>query len=66
VDTSGNLFIADTGNGRIRKVSASGVITTAGGNGSDGFSSDGGHATSAALDYPHGVAVDASGNLVIW
>ncbi len=63
VDASGNLYIADTYNQRICKVS-NGVITTIAGIGI-GFSGDGGPATAAELDYPHGVAVDASGNLYI-
>ena len=65
VDASGHLFIADTRNQRIRRVSPSGVISTVAGNGSYGFSGDGGPATSASLEYPAGVAVDASGNLFI-
>jgi len=65
VDSAGNLFIADTGNSRIRKVSASGIITTVAGSGTDGFSGDGGPAASASLSEPCGVAVDASGNLFI-
>jgi len=66
VDASGNLFIADTGNNRIRKVSASGIITTVAGNGAPGFAGDGGPATSAELSsYAFGVAVDTSGNLFI-
>jgi uncharacterized protein (TIGR03437 family) len=65
VDASGNLFIADSGNGRIRRVSASGIITTAAGNGTNGFSGDGGPATSAAFAEPQGVALDTSGNLFI-
>jgi len=65
VDASGNLFIADVGNNLIRKVSASGIITTVAGSGSYGFSGDGGPATSASLNTPYGVAVDASGNLLI-
>ncbi len=65
VDGSGNLFIADTGNSRIRKVSTSGIITTAAGNGLYGFSGDGGTAASAQLAFPSGVAVDGSGNLFI-
>ena len=66
VDASGNLFIADSGNNRIRKVSASGIITTVAGDGTTAFSGDGGPATSASL-YLNvgGVAVDASGNLFI-
>ena len=65
VDANGNLFIADVGNQRIRKVSASGIITTVAGTGSLGFSGDGGPATAAELYYPVGVAVDAIGNLFI-
>jgi trimeric autotransporter adhesin len=65
VDTAGNLFIADTGNLRVRKVTPGGVISTVAGNGLYEYSGDGGLATSAALGYPTGVAVDASGNLFI-
>ena len=64
VDTSGSLYIADSLNSRIRKVS-NGVITTVAGNGVNGFSGDNGPATSASLFYPSGVAVDTSGNLYI-
>jgi sugar lactone lactonase YvrE len=65
VDASGNLFIAEGGNNRVRKVSTSGIITTVAGNGTHGFSGDAGPATAAALFFPYGVAVDASGNLFI-
>ena len=65
LDGSGNLFIADTLNNRIRKVDTSGIITTVAGNGSFGFSGDGGPATSASLSFPFGVALDGSGNLFI-
>ena len=65
VDTSGNLFIADLGNNVIRKVDTNGIITTVAGNGTAGFSGDGGPATNANLFWPSGVAVDASGNLFI-
>ena len=65
VDAFGNLFIADTGNYRIRKVNVNGVITTVAGNGTNGYSGDGGLATSASLNIPQGVAVDAFGNLFI-
>ncbi len=64
VDTFGNLYIADTNNHRIRKVSG-GVITTVAGNGTPGFSGDNGPAASAQLSSPYGVAVDAAGNLFI-
>jgi sugar lactone lactonase YvrE len=65
VDGAGNLFIADTSNRRIRKVDSSGTITTVAGNGSDGFSGDGGPATSASLADPWGVALGGAGNLFI-
>ena len=64
VDSAGNLYIADYGNNRIRKVS-NGVITTVAGNGTAGFSGDNGPATSAQLNIPVGVAVDSAGNLYI-
>jgi sugar lactone lactonase YvrE len=64
VDSSGNIFIADTGNQRIRKVSG-GIITTVAGNGTRGYRGDGGAATSAQLDTPTDIKVDASGNLFI-
>ena len=65
VDAAGNLFIADSHNGRIRQVSPDGVIRTVAGNGILGFSGDGGPATDASLNFPQGVAVDAAGNLFI-
>ena len=66
VDAAGNLFIADSGNNVIRRVDASsGTITTAAGNGTPSYGGDGGPATSAQLNYPYGVAVDAAGNLFI-
>jgi uncharacterized protein (TIGR03437 family) len=65
VDGAGNVFIADSGNSSIRKVATNGIITTVAGNGNDGFSGDGGPATSAQLSFPLGVAVDGSGNLFI-
>ncbi len=64
-DASGNLYIADLQNQRIRKVNTSGIISTVAGNGDYGFNGDGGAATSASLNYPGGVAVDVSGNLYI-
>jgi len=66
IDGAGNLYIADTRNGRIRKVDAvSGNISTVAGTSRFGYSGDGGPATSAWLDHPTGVAVDGSGNLYI-
>jgi trimeric autotransporter adhesin len=65
VDAGGNVFFADQGNHRIRRVSAvSGIITTIAGNGTIGFSGDGTAATSASLFNPLGVAVDAGGNVL--
>jgi uncharacterized protein (TIGR03437 family) len=64
VDSMGNLYIADTYNNRIRKVS-NGVITTVAGNGTGGYGGDNGPATSAQVGEPFGVAVDAAGNLYI-
>jgi uncharacterized protein (TIGR03437 family) len=64
VDSAGNLYIADTTNYRIRKVSG-GTITTVAGNGTFGFSGDGGPATGASLNWPVGVAVDSAGDLYI-
>lgn len=62
-DTCGNLYIADTGNNRIRKVPLStGTISTVAGNGTAGYSGDGGSATSAKINYPNGIAVDSSCN----
>jgi trimeric autotransporter adhesin len=66
VDASGNVFIADTNNYRIRMVmKSSGIISTVAGTGLYGFSGDGGLAVSAMLSYPHGVAVDVSGSIYI-
>ncbi len=65
VDTSGNVFIADADNNCVRKVSPGGIITTVAGNGVVGFSGDGGPATSAQINDPEGVAVDAAGNLYV-
>src|SRR5439155_1364158 len=66
LDAGGNLYIADLGNERIRKVAAAtGIITTVAGNGVFGFAGDGGAATNASLSVPAGVALDAGGNLYI-
>jgi len=65
VDNSGNLYIADQFNNRVRKVSADGTITTVAGNGTGSLLGDGGQATSASLHNPFGVAVDSSGNLYV-
>ena len=64
-DKKGNLYIADRNNHRIRKVDTRGIITTVAGNGTAGFSGDGGKATQAQLNLPSGVAVDDKGNIYI-
>jgi sugar lactone lactonase YvrE len=65
IDTDGSLFIADQSNYRVRKVTPNGVIRTIAGNGTKGFSGDGGPATSALLNSPSGIALDIAGNLYI-
>ena len=66
VDAAGDLFIADTGNNVIREVvKATGDIITVAGNGTPGYSGDNGPATDAELYVPHGVAIDAAGDLFI-
>ncbi len=65
VDAAGNVYIADSTNSRIRKVTPDGTITTIAGNGKFNYSGDGGPATSAGLYFPRGVAVDAQGNVYI-
>jgi sugar lactone lactonase YvrE len=70
VDATGNLFIADSQNNVIRKVGTNGIITTVAGDGyvnftAGGYSGDGGAASNAELNWPSGVAVDATGNLFI-
>ncbi len=64
-DAAGNLYIADSGNNRIRRVTAAGIISTIAGNGTPGFSGDGGAATAAQLNYPWGLGVDSAGNVYI-
>ena len=65
VDSSGNLYIADSIGGRVRRVSPSGTITTVAGDGIRGYSGDGGPATSAQIGLVFSVAVDGAGNLYI-
>ncbi|HTB06519.1 MAG TPA: T9SS type A sorting domain-containing protein, partial [Bacteroidia bacterium] len=66
VDDSGNIYIADQGNQRVRKIYAStGIIATIAGNGTQGYTGDGGAANSAELYNPTGVAVDGSRNVYI-
>ena len=65
VDANGNLYISDQRNHRVRKVDVNGIITTVAGSGSGSHSGDGGPALSAGLPLPHGLDVDAAGNLYI-
>ena len=65
VDTHGNLFFAEPGNARVREVTQAGIINTIAGNGTPGFSGDGGPAVAAQLNLPYGVAIDSSGNVLI-
>ena len=65
VDTSGNIFFGDDLNYRVRRVSPDGIITTVAGNGIQGYSGDGGPATSASLNGTFGLAIDPSGDLLL-
>jgi uncharacterized protein (TIGR03437 family) len=65
VDATGNIYIADTGNNRVRRIGTQGTIVTIAGAGAGGFGGDGGAATSALLSGPQGVVVDAAGNVYI-
>ncbi|MBW3625319.1 MAG: SMP-30/gluconolactonase/LRE family protein [Armatimonadetes bacterium] len=65
VDRNGNLYIADRGSHRVRKVTPQGIITTVAGSGQEGYAGDGGPALQARLNGPHDVAVDGKGNLYI-
>ena len=65
VDAANNVYIADEGNHRIRKIATSGIVTTVAGNGTGGFAGDGSAATAASLNFPTGVALDAAGNIYI-
>ena len=65
LDHDGNVFIADAGNHRIRRIDPDGTITTVAGNGGAGFAGDGGPATEARLHKPTGVAVSRKGELFI-
>lgn len=64
-DAAGNLYISDYNSNRIRKVNAAGVISTIAGNGTAGYSGDGGQATAAEINMPSGITVDDTGNVYI-
>jgi hypothetical protein len=63
-DAAGNVYLSDSGHGRVRKIH-SGIISTVAGNGTPGSGGDGGPATSASLFAPAGIAVDTAGNLYV-
>lgn len=65
LDSASNLYIADQGHSRIRKVTSGGIITTVAGGAINGVLGDGGPATAASLAFPKDVAVDGAGNLFI-
>ena len=65
VDRVGNIYIADESNARIRKIDTSGIIITIAGNGTTGFSGDGGLATNAKLNNPNAMVIDRFGNIYI-
>jgi len=65
VDTAGILYFAESTTNRVRRVSLEGIVTTIAGNGTQGYSGDGGPAINAELNYPWGLAVDRVGNLYI-
>lgn len=65
VDSSGNIYIADTSNNRIRKIDTNGNISTVAGNGTGGYLGDNVAATGTRINAPRGIAVDSSGNLYI-
>ena len=65
IDGVGNVYIADAGNSRVRKVDTIGIIKTIAGNGSASFGGDGSAAIYASLKYPSGVAIDGVGNVYI-
>lgn len=65
-DSAGNIYFTDSAYHAVRKISATGIITSLAGNGSAGFSIDGTPATAAQLSAPSGIAVDATGSIIFW
>ena len=65
IDAAGDIYVADSSNFRIREITPDGIIRTVAGTGVMGYAGDGGPASAAELDYPYGVAIDTTGNLLI-
>ena len=65
IDSADNLYVADLGNNRIRKIASNGIISTIAGNGVQGYSGDGGLAPNAELSGPNSLSVDSSGNVFV-
>jgi len=65
VDSKGNIYVADSDNNMVMRISPDGILTVVAGNGFGGYSGDGGPATSAAVNAPSSLAVDNNGNLYI-
>ena len=65
VDAAGNIYVTDTNNSRIRKITADGIINTIAGKGGANYGGDGGNATSASLSFPHSIAVSPNGTVYI-
>jgi uncharacterized protein (TIGR03437 family) len=65
LDSAGNVYVTDLGNHAIREISVGGTVTTIAGNGSPGYSGDGGQALGAQLASPHDIAIDGANNLYI-
>jgi uncharacterized protein (TIGR03437 family) len=65
IDNLGNVYIADAGDNRVRRISRNGIISTVAGTGAAGFSGDGGPGIAAQLNHPYGIALDLAGNLYI-
>ena len=65
IDAAGNMYVADTNNSRIRKITPDGIINTIAGKGGANYGGDGGIATSALLSFPHSIAVSPNGTVYI-
>jgi uncharacterized protein (TIGR03437 family) len=65
IDAAGNVYVADTNNSRIRKITTDGIITTIAGKGGANYGGDGGNATDAVMSFPRSVAVSSNGTVYI-